>query len=73
MDNLQRIFGQPTGYDEENKPDPKKELREKVTLELGSVIYIATISGRGSKEVIEKYIKNQGREKDIGQLRLFEI
>ena len=35
--------------------------------------YIATISGRGSKEVIEKYIKNQGREKDIRQLRLFEV
>ena len=35
--------------------------------------YIATISGRGNKEVIEKYIKNQGREKDIRQLRLFEV
>ena len=35
--------------------------------------YIATISGRGNKEVIEKYLKNQGREKDIRQLRLFEV
>ena len=33
--------------------------------------YIATISGKGSKEVIEKYIRNQGREKDIEQLKMF--
>ena len=33
--------------------------------------YIATISGKGSKRVIEQYIRNQGREKDVGQLRLF--
>jgi REP element-mobilizing transposase RayT len=31
--------------------------------------YIATISGKGNKAVIEKYIKNQGREKDIEQLK----
>ena len=35
--------------------------------------YIATISGRGSKAVIEAYIKNQGREKDIPQLKLFPL
>jgi len=35
--------------------------------------YIATISGRGNKAVIEQYIKNQGREKDIAQLKLFPI
>jgi putative transposase len=35
--------------------------------------YIATISGKGNKEVIEKYIRNQGRETDIKQLRLFDI
>jgi len=35
--------------------------------------YIATISGRGSKAVIEQYIRNQGREKDIPQLRLFDL
>lgn len=35
--------------------------------------YIATISGKGNKTVIEKYIKNQGREKDIEQLKLFEF
>ena len=35
--------------------------------------YIATISGKGNKEVIEKYIKNQGREKDLEQLWLFEV
>ena len=33
--------------------------------------YISTISGHGSKKVIEQYIKNQGR--DAGQLRLFKI
>ena len=35
--------------------------------------YIATISGKGNKSVIERYIKNQGREKDIEQLKLFEF
>jgi len=35
--------------------------------------YIATISGKGNKAVIERYIKNQGREKDIEQLKLFEF
>lgn len=33
--------------------------------------YIATISGRGSKTVIENYIRNQGRVADIEQLKLF--
>lgn len=35
--------------------------------------YIATVSGRGSKEIIVNYIKNQGREQDIVQLKLFEF
>ena len=35
--------------------------------------YIATVSGRGSKKVIENYIMNQGREQDSRQLRLFEL
>jgi len=35
--------------------------------------YIGTVSGRGDKVVIEDYIKNQGREKDIKQLKLFDI
>jgi putative transposase len=35
--------------------------------------YIATVSGRGDKRVIEKYIINQGREEDSKQLRLFEF
>jgi len=35
--------------------------------------YIATISGKGSKAVIEAYIRNQGREKDIDQLKLFQV
>jgi putative transposase len=35
--------------------------------------YIATISGKGNKAVIEKYIRNQGRAGDLGQLRLFDL
>lgn len=35
--------------------------------------YIATISGRGSKIVIENYIKKQGQKQDDSQLRLFEF
>lgn len=35
--------------------------------------YIGTISNKGSKAVIEKYIRNQGREKDIAQLKMFEV
>lgn len=35
--------------------------------------YFATVSGRGDKQVIEKYIEKQGRADAIRQLRLFEI
>jgi REP-associated tyrosine transposase len=35
--------------------------------------YIATISGRGDKKVIEAYIRKQGKEEHIKQLRLFEL
>jgi putative transposase len=35
--------------------------------------YFATVSGRGDRRVIEKYIENQGRKEDIKQLRLFEL
>ncbi len=35
--------------------------------------YIATISGKGNKTIIENYIKNQGREQDVRQLKLFEL
>ena len=35
--------------------------------------YIATISGKGNKAVIEKYIKDQGRVEDLKQLKLFEL
>ena len=37
--------------------------------------YIATVSGKGSKQVIEKYIENQGHreETNLQQLRLFEL
>ena len=33
--------------------------------------YIGTVSGHGDKSVIENYIKKQGREEDIKQLKLF--
>ena len=35
--------------------------------------YIATVSGRGDRKVIENYIRKQGREADVKQLRLFEL
>lgn len=36
--------------------------------------YIATVSGKGDKKVIEKYIENQGSpETSSQQLRLFEV
>ena len=35
--------------------------------------YLATISARGDRKIIEQYIRNQGRGKDIDQLQLFEI
>jgi hypothetical protein len=37
------------------------------------MVAIATISGKGNKQVIEKYIRTQGREKDFEQIRLFEF
>ena len=33
--------------------------------------YIGTVSNRGTRKIIEKYIKSQGR--DAGQLRLFSL
>ena len=35
--------------------------------------YFATVSGKGDKRIIEKYIENQGRAEDIKQLKLFEL
>ena len=35
--------------------------------------YISTISGKGSRKVIEKYIRNQGRGQDVQQLRMFSL
>jgi REP element-mobilizing transposase RayT len=35
--------------------------------------YFATVSGKGDRKVIEKYIEKQGREQDINQLRIFEL
>ncbi|VAW11444.1 hypothetical protein MNBD_BACTEROID03-1339 [hydrothermal vent metagenome] len=34
--------------------------------------YISTVSGRGDRRIIEKYIENQGRADDVKQLRLFD-
>ena len=52
-------------------PSIKKELRGGEFWTDG--YYIGTISGKGSKAVIEKYIRNQGRDKDIDQLRMFKV
>ena len=35
--------------------------------------YIGTVSGRGDRRIIENYIRKQGREADVKQLRLFEL
>jgi putative transposase len=35
--------------------------------------YFATVSGRGDKAVIERYIEKQGRKDDANQLKLFEF
>ena len=35
--------------------------------------YIATISGKGDKKIIESYIEKQGRQEDARQLRLFDL
>ena len=35
--------------------------------------YFATVSGKGDRRIIEKYIEKQGRKDDVRQLRLFEI
>ena len=35
--------------------------------------YFATVSGRGDRGVIERYIEQQGREEDKRQLKLFEL
>ena len=35
--------------------------------------YIGTVSGRGDRKIIENYLKKQGREPDVKQLKLFDI
>ena len=35
--------------------------------------YISTVSGKGDRKVIEKYIRNQGRGEYVKQLRLFKL
>ena len=52
-------------------PDIKKELWGGEFWTDG--YYIATVSGRGSKQVMINYIKNQGRQQDVAQLKLFEF
>ena len=52
-------------------PDMKKELWGGEFWTDG--YYIATVSGRGSKQIIINYIKNQGRQQDVAQLKLFEF
>lgn len=53
------------------KPEIKKELWGGEFWTDG--YYIATVSGRGGRGTIEKYIEKQGRHKDVEQLRLFEL
>ena len=50
-------------------PDIKKELWGGEFWTDG--YYIATVSGRGSKQIMINYIKNQGRQQDVAQLKLF--
>jgi putative transposase len=52
-------------------PDVKKELWGGEFWSDG--YYIATVSGRGNKKVIENYIINQGRQDDARQLKLFDL
>jgi len=52
-------------------PDIKKELWGGEFWTDG--YYFATVSGRGDKKVIEKYIEKQGRTEDVRQLKLFEL
>lgn len=35
--------------------------------------YFSTVSGKGDKKVIERYIEKQGRGDDINQLKLFNL
>lgn len=52
-------------------PDVKKELWGGEFWTDG--YYIATVSGKGDKKVIEQYIRNQGRVEDLKQLKLFDL
>jgi len=52
-------------------PDIKKELWGSEFWTDG--YYIATVSGRGNKKIIENYIINQGRQEDVRQLKLFDL
>lgn len=54
-----------------NLPEVKKELWGGEFWTDG--YYISTISNKGNRETIAKYIRNQGRKKDIKQLQLFNI
>ena len=52
-------------------PEIKKDLRGGEFWTDG--YYIATISARGNRKVIENYIRKQGRNKDIEQLKLLDL
>ncbi len=52
-------------------PEVKKELWGSEFWTDG--YYFATVSGKGDRAVIERYIEKQGRTEDTKQLRLFEL
>ena len=55
----------------EKAPEVKKELWGGEFWSDG--YYLATVSGKGDRKIIENYIINQGRGSDVKQLKLFDI
>ena len=55
----------------ERVPEIKKELWGGEFWSDG--YYLATVSGKGDRKIIENYIINQGRQANLGQLKLFEV
>jgi len=55
----------------EKAPEVKKELWGGEFWSDG--YYLATVSGKGDRKIIENYIINQGRGGDVKQLKLFDI
>jgi len=52
-------------------PEIKRQLWEEKFWSDG--YYIGTTIGRGDINIIENYIKNQDREEDFRQLKLFDL